>query len=77
MGSRFFRAAESGLSTTMPAPSLRTYPEAAASKARTRPSGAQKPALVRLIVPIGDSSRFAPPARAMSHSPLRMLWQAR
>ena len=61
----------------MPAPSLRTYPDAAASKARTRPSGAQKPALVRLIVPSGDSRRFVPPARAISHSPLRMFWQAR
>ena len=34
---------------------------AAASKARTRPSVAQKPALVRLIVPMGESSRLAPP----------------
>ena len=28
-------------------------------------------------MPTGDSSRLTPPTRAASHSPLRMLWQAR
>ncbi|KYF86670.1 hypothetical protein BE20_28325 [Sorangium cellulosum] len=68
-------ASESRL--TMPQPSARTYPFAAASNVLHRPSG--ESALVwpiRLIVS-GERMRLTPPASAMSLSPLRRLWQAR
>ena len=62
----------------MPQPSLRTYPFAAASKVRHRPSGETIPGNWENATPgSGDSTTFTPPPRARSHSPARRLCAAR
>ncbi len=69
-------AADSGLSTTRAPPSPRTYPLAAASKTRQRPSGDSAPKLPIAAVVSASRLRFTPPASARLLSPRRRLSQA-
>jgi hypothetical protein len=61
---------------TMPAPSPRTQPSAAASKVLQRPSAANTPALEKLRLGPSVSITFTPPASASVDSPSRRLRQA-
>src|SRR5271165_6648007 len=75
--SRSARASDRRFNNTMPQPSLRTKPSAAASKALHRPSGAIICDLDKIMVVSGIRIRFTPPASAIRHSPAFKLWQAR
>ncbi len=70
-------AAASGLSTTAPTPSPRTYPSASLAKVLHRPSGLSIPARCALTKVSTLSSRLTPPATAASQAPDRMASTAR
>ncbi len=76
MGSPSRCASGSSLSTTIPPPSPRTNPLAAASKVLHRPSGESACVVAVRRVVSGESMRLTPPASASVASPLRRLWQA-
>src|SRR5262245_24978287 len=76
MRSRSLNAAFRGLSNTTPAPSLRTYPLARASKAKHCPSGETIEALLKPTVACGVIKAFTPPTSAASQAPEAMFWQA-
>src|SRR5438270_13361031 len=61
----------------MPAPSPKTVPLAFASKLRLCPSGDSKPLLSYMSPDCCGTRREMPPAKAMSHSPAKILWHAR
>src|SRR5271166_2376497 len=70
-------ASVSRLSTTTPAPSPRTNPSAAASKARHLPVGDNAPSWSKPRKTAGDNNKFTPAAIASWESCVRRLWQAR
>ena len=61
------------LSATIPHPSPRTKPSAAASKALQRPSVAIMRALESMMNVLGERIKLTPPASAIRHSFARRL----